>query len=143
MIIAIDLDGTLCTIDHRLHYIQSEPKNWGAFYAACVDDVEVPALIRVTGALWFTGHQIEIWSGRSDEVRDQTEKWLASKGVRYHTLKMRKAGDFRVDHLVKAEWFDALPVPARPILAFEDRQQVVDMWRSRGVLCCQVAPGNF
>lgn len=26
---------------------------------------------------------------------------------------------------------------------FDDRQQVVDMWRSLGLKCFQVEPGNF
>ena len=30
-----------------------------------------------------------------------------------------------------------------PILAFEDRERVVDMWRRNGIQCCQVAPGDF
>lgn len=36
-------------------------------------------------------------------------------------------------------------VPAdRPVqMVFEDRARVVDMWRKRGVLCAQVAPGDF
>jgi hypothetical protein len=31
----------------------------------------------------------------------------------------------------------------RPIMAFDDRNQVVEMWRQRGVPCAQVADGNF
>jgi hypothetical protein len=56
---------------------------------------------------------------------------------------MRKAGDYRQDAIVKAEWLEALPEDQRPVLAFDDRQQVVDMWRAHGVRCCQVAPGDF
>lgn len=143
MIVAFDLDGTLCNIEHRLHHIQNKPKNWPAFFAACVDDAAIPGLIRVVEAMWNAGHTVEIWSGRSDEVRPQTEAWLEARGVRYHTLRMRKAGDYRIDNIVKGEWYDALQPHERPALAFDDRQQVVDMWRSRGVLCAQVAPGNF
>lgn len=31
----------------------------------------------------------------------------------------------------------------RVTAVFDDRQQVVDMWREIGLTCCQVAPGNF
>jgi hypothetical protein len=145
VIIAFDLDGTLCNIEHRLHFIQSKPKDWPAFFRACVDDTPVWPMINLARHL-PDGWTIEVWSGRSDEVREQTMIWLARHGLGngyISTLRMRKAGDYRADNIVKGEWFDALPVDQRPALAFDDRQQVVDMWRSRGVICCQVAPGDF
>lgn len=148
MIIAFDLDGTLANIEHRLHFIQSPKKDWPAFYRACPDDKPTP-LVDVALALMFeSAHpepmHVEIWSGRSDMVRVETVDWLACHGLTEYTLlRMRKDGDYRQDAIVKAEWFDALAVQDRPTLAFDDRQQVVDMWRSRGVICCQVAPGNF
>lgn len=145
MIVAFDLDGTLCNIEHRLHFIKDGKKDWAAFFRACVDDEPVWPLITLVRAMpddWT----IEVWSGRSDEVREQTLEWLNKHGLGYsyiETLRMRTAGDHRVDNIVKGEWFDALAPEERPTLAFDDRQQVVDMWRSRGVLCCQVAPGDF
>lgn len=143
MIVVFDLDGTLANIEHRLHHIRTQPKNWGAFFRACTHDTPVDTVIQVCHALRSAGHRIEVWSGRSDEVRRQTEEWLAAAGVEYEILRMRRAGDKRQDSIVKGQWFDRLPPAARPVLAFDDRQQVVDMWRSRGVLCCQVAPGDF
>lgn len=88
-------------------------------------------------------HTVEIWSGRSDEVFLETQQWLLRQHIGYSQLRMRKAGDYRQDCIIKAEWYDNLAAHERPVLAFDDRQQVVDMWRSKGVLCCQVAPGNF
>jgi phosphoglycolate phosphatase-like HAD superfamily hydrolase len=143
MIVAFDLDGTLCNIEHRLHFIRDKPSNWPAFFRACADDKPVFQVIRVAEAMRNAGHTIEVWSGRSDAVREQTEFWLHQWGIGYHTLRMRKDGDYRADNIVKSEWFDSLSVHERPALAFDDRQQVVNMWRSRGVLCAQVAPGDF
>lgn len=31
----------------------------------------------------------------------------------------------------------------KPLYIYDDRQKVVDMWRSKGLTCFQVAPGNF
>jgi hypothetical protein len=143
VIIAFDLDGTLCNIEHRLQFIHSKPSNWPAFFRACVDDKPISQMIRVAEAMWNAGHTIEIWSGRSDVVREQTEGCLKAWGVKYHTLRMRKDGDYRADNIVKGEWYDGLRDHERPVLAFDDRQQVVDMWRSKDVLCAQVAPGDF
>lgn len=33
-----DLDGTLALNEHRQYLVQGETKNWGAFFAACVND---------------------------------------------------------------------------------------------------------
>jgi hypothetical protein len=30
-----------------------------------------------------------------------------------------------------------------PIMVFDDRNQVVKMWRERGIVCAQVAEGDF
>ena len=59
-------------------------------------------------------------------------------------LYMRKEGDFRPDAKIKEELIAQMKADGyEPILAFEDRQRVVDMWRRHGVQCCQVAPGDY
>src|ERR1700722_16079343 len=36
--IICDLDGTLCNIDHRLHWVRNEKKNWPMFFAGIKND---------------------------------------------------------------------------------------------------------
>ena len=57
---------------------------------------------------------------------------------------MRKTGDFRKDSIVKKELFDE-NVRGKYNIEFvlDDRNQVVEMWRSIGLVCLQVADGNF
>lgn len=143
MIVAFDLDGTLADLTHRLHFIQRNPKDWDGFFAACSADKPIWPIINAVAALYLDGHAVQIWSGRSSAVRIDTEKWLLNHGIRFHLLKMRRAGDHRPDNEVKGEWLDSLSLDERPTLAFDDRNQVVEMWRSRGIICCQVAPGDF
>lgn len=142
MIIAFDLDGTLADITHRLHYIQKQPKDWRAFFAACENDTPIHRMCYLVSTL-RSAHRVEIWSGRSDEVREQTEAWLRQHVHKYDVLRMRASGDYRPDDVVKAEWLDAIAPRRRPVIAFDDRDRVVQMWRRRGVICCQVAPGDF
>lgn len=138
-----DLDGTLADITHRLHFIQNKPKDWPAFFRACVDDKPIWPLIVIAQRLMFT-NVVEIWSGRSDMVRTETAKWLDDHGMGMRgSLRMRRDGDYRADHIVKSEWLESLPRELWPDLVFDDRQQVVDMWRAHGIICCQVAPGDF
>jgi hypothetical protein len=57
---------------------------------------------------------------------------------------MRKTGDHRPDYIVKNEIFDQRIRDNFNVLgAFDDRDQVVDMYRKMGITVFQVAPGNF
>jgi len=139
-----DLDGTLADLSHRLSHIQGETKDWRAFFASVADDQPIDHVIRVYRQLKMTPqNRMEIWSGRSDECREQTEDWLIRHGlvnIHENNLRMRKAGDHRPDHLVKREFLDKF---GRPDVIFDDRNQVVEMWRREGIPCFQVADGAF
>ena len=57
---------------------------------------------------------------------------------------MREDDDFRSDDVLKSEFLDTMRKDGfDPSVAFDDRQQVVDMWRARGLTCIQVAEGDF
>jgi hypothetical protein len=46
--------------------------------------------------------------------------------------------------VIKGEILDQMLVDGyTPTIAVDDRNQVVDMWRARGLRCLQVAPGDF
>lgn len=139
-----DIDGTLADCSHRLHHIQKQPKDWTSFFAACGDDAPIPHVIGIAKSLAQFDH-IVLVSGRSDECRDATQVWLRSHlGSFWSSLYMRKAGDHRNDDIVKGELLDAVLADKwQPIMAFDDRDRVVAMWRARGIPCAQVAPGDF
>ena len=143
-----DIDGTLADLTHRLHYIQKEPKDWGAFFAACIYDPPIPHVCTLATVLAFENDLVFV-SGRSDLVREQTITWLiaALDGIgfiRNCDLYMRRDGDHRHDHIIKSELLDQILADGwSPIMVFEDRSQVVKMWRDRGIPCAQVADGDF
>lgn len=155
-----DLDGTLADIGHRLHYISSPPKDWRAFFRACADDAPCAHVIETLQRLRKGGAEIWVWTGRSDEVVSETQRWLYDHKVfksvplldwepfpAPEMLRMRKAGDHRPDHELKQEWLSEVEPPEWKRLkiggVFEDRARVVQMWRESGVPCYQVAEGNF
>jgi phosphoglycolate phosphatase-like HAD superfamily hydrolase len=138
-----DIDGTLADVSHRLHLIATKPKKWDAFFAASADDRAIAHICDLARHLSKVATVIFV-SGRSDAVRVETEEWLEREtGVR-GPLYMRRAHDRRPDYIVKAELLDhILEEGYRPIMAFDDRDQVVKMWRAKGVPCAQVAEGNY
>jgi hypothetical protein len=141
-----DIDGTIADCSHRLHFIQSQPKDWKAFFAACVDDKPIVEVIELIRILNICGFKIMLVTGRSDECRDKTSDWLYSNDVPYSRMYMRKAGDHRPDNEVKGELLDKLIHDWRSFSirgVFEDRNQVIEMYRKRGLRVYQVADGNF
>jgi phosphoglycolate phosphatase-like HAD superfamily hydrolase len=120
-------------------------KNWDAFHAACVDDKPIIPVISAATALGMADAEIWIWSGRSDAVRAQTEAWIQHYLIPYEHLTMRPAGDYTPDDQLKESWLHAMSPEdrARLVMTFDDRDRVVAMWRRNGVVCAQVAPGDF
>ena len=148
--IICDLDGTLADCEHRVHHVQSKPKNWDAFYAGIKDDRANYPVLNLLHT--YLSAEIEygliFCSGRPERCRDDTEYWLHQQGFHRghkapYSLFMRQDGDFRADHIVKQDILDAHIDKERVLFVLDDRQQVVDMWRRNGLTCFQVAAGNF
>jgi hypothetical protein len=111
----------------------------------CLDDRPNNAVISVAAAM-IKHHFVEIWSGRNGEVRTATESWLEAHHVPYDRLRMRPTIQPDLpDDVLKHGWLRMMRRTRHgdPFIVFDDRQKVVDMWRSEGVTCCQVAPGDF
>jgi len=57
---------------------------------------------------------------------------------------MRPDDDRRPDDEIKAEILGRMrETGLQPLMAFDDRDKVVAMWRANGVPCAQVAEGAF
>jgi len=152
--VIFDIDGTLANIDHRLHLIQGETKNWKEFFLACVDDTPIESMFDTMAAHHNAGHNVILLTGRSMIVECQTRHWVSfairrfakdETAIYVPDLYLRDKDDFRPDHEIKRDWLHQQPHSVREsILAvYEDRTQVVNMWREEGVNCYQVAQGDF
>lgn len=139
-----DIDGTLADGEHRIHHIKQEKKDWRAYFAACAGDKPIQHMVDLAITLYDADHKIIYVSGRSDECMEATIQWLIRHQLPDAPLFMRKAGDHRNDDILKSEFLDQIIAAGyEPIMAFDDRDRVVKMWRERGIPCCQVAPGDF
>lgn len=58
-------------------------------------------------------------------------------------LLMRPKKDNRKDSVIKKELFDKIKDKYNIQYVFDDRDQVVEMWRELGLTCLKVADGNF
>ncbi len=145
-IIVFDLDGTLANGAHREHLItQRQPKQWDEYFALCEHDSPHLPITDLYESLCVTCEWIEIWTGRIEATRDVTERWIDQHlGYRPDALRMRPSADRTQDDQLKLQWLLELRAEGSDVkLVFEDRKRVVDMWRAQGVVCCQVAQGDF
>lgn len=145
MDIIVDIDGTLADIAHRLHFIRSEGKpDWDSFFDACGSDEPITPVVALTACLSARPNTVIYCSGRTERVRNTTESWLKRVGLWPKHLYMRADGDHRPDDIIKRELLARIRADGfDPVLAIDDRKRVVDMWRAEGLICAQVAEGEF
>lgn len=137
-VVLVDIDGTLADVRHRLHHIKAPGrKDWKAFFEAMDRDTPVPEIVQWVRELEKENH-IVVLTGRPEEYRARTERWLKAQGVPFEKLVMRPRGDHRPDYVVKAEVLRDIP-QERIALVIEDREQVCAMWESRGIKVHRVA----
>ena len=141
--IICDLDGTLSINDHGRSFFEADDCD--------KDSLNEPVALVLQMAREFCV-QIIYLSGREDKYRKPTEKFLNIHDLDYdyetedidYPLFMRKTGDNRPDDVIKWEIYKEHIEPNYTIqFILDDRKQVVDMWRSKGLTCFQVAPGDF
>ena len=144
MDIIFDMDGTLADIRHRRPLVDTRPRNWPAFQKLAHLDPCFEPLAVLARSLPLAGHRIILCTGRGEQERPVTETWLAKYRIPHDQLYMRAKKDYRADDVIKAELLACMRADGyHPELAFDDRDRVVAMWRANGVLCVQVAEGDF
>ena len=143
----VDVDGTLACLDHRLHFIQREPKDYDSFFGKVSSDMYFHSIVSAVVNLCLRGYKVIIVSGRPASTGYDTNKWLMSAGIPFEHLFMRNSGDHKPDHEAKEEILqmmfkaglrkDAIKV------VIDDRDSVCDgVWRKHGLPLIQVDRGN-
>ncbi len=139
--IVCDIDGTLA------HMAGRSPYDYTKVSTDIVDPIVRDILYK------YTQHDIMeetppnyviIVSGREDSCKTETYQWLQDNLIPFDELHMRKADDSRDDRIVKKEIYDTW-IKNRYNVRFvlDDRDRVVEMWRSLGLKVLQVGEGDF
>ncbi|MEU2664447.1 AAA family ATPase [Micromonospora sp. NPDC007220] len=134
-IVLVDIDGTVALNVSRSPYDMTR----------VAEDEPNPAVIAAVRAMHAAGYGVVFCSGRDATARAATEAWLARHvRVPYLGLHLRAVGDSRKDSVVKREIYEReIADRYRVVGVFDDRQQVVRMWRALGLTVFQVAEGDF
>jgi hypothetical protein len=148
--IIVDLDGTLCDIEHRKHFIISESgelkdkPDWDGFNAECINDTPVAAISELMDLYSNAGFHILILTGRDQKYESETRQWLMDNDIPWAQICMRETGDYRSDFTIKHQHYIEQIAPHFDVrFVLEDRKAVVEMWRDLGLLCLQPAQGEY
>lgn len=129
-----DLDGTLCDVSGILHHLEGEERDFSAFHAASADCPPRAEVVEAVRAAHDAGRAVLVVTSREFVWRDLTLDWLVAHEIPYDELVMRVVGDYRADHVVKAEMLDQIEADGWTVTeAWEDSQDILDLWKSRGI----------
>jgi uncharacterized HAD superfamily protein len=144
-----DIDGTLADCTHRRHFVErpNGEKDFKSFLdpKLVIKDRVIEPVKRMVQAL-HRDYPVIYVSGRAAHDYDVTLRWLRKNELWFypHKLYLREDGDTRHDVVFKLEILEKLRAEGwRPFLAIDDRNSVVQAWRDAGLVCAQVAPGDF
>lgn len=143
--ILFDIDGTLADLNGREKFLKQEKPDWKAFNAKMEEDIPNIPIVELYRSLYKSGDfELILVSGRQERFRKLTETWLTWNNIPFDTLLMRGDEDGRADSLVKQDILRNLQAEGKEILfTVDDRQSVVEMWRSNGITCLQCRKGDY
>lgn len=134
--VIFDIDGTLALMNGR------SPFDW----SRVGEDLPNEPVVRMFQKFVDDpGVSVYVVSGRDGSCRTETLNWMETYGILgFNWLYMRPENDGRKDSIIKEEIYrEKFEGKYNVIAVFDDRNQTVEKWRELGLLCLQVAPGNF
>ena len=140
--IIVDVDGTIAT--HYTAYGDQIREHHD--YGQVINDRPIWSIINLVRMLYDQGFTILVTTGRMDRPgdREDTTAWLEKYDVPFNKLIMRKDRDFRPDNEAKLDLYEEFIEGEYDIeFVLDDRDRVVNMWRSIGLKVLQVAEGDF
>lgn len=147
-IVIVDIDGTISKVGERLKYLNQEPKDWDSFYNDCFEDEPIIEIVDLVYDLYLQRYQLVFCTGRRESCREKTINWFNKyfepEIAKHSKLLMRPNKDHRHDSEIKPELLKKAGVELDSIaFVLEDRNSMVKKWRELGLICLQVAEGDF
>lgn len=132
-----DLDGTIALHNGRNPYS----------YEECIHDLPNMPVVNVIRSLTRSGFKIVFVTAREDigNSKALTIQWIEEYiGIKNPEVITRELSDNRKDNITKREMYDKYIFPKYNVIGiFDDRKQVVDMWRDMDIMVFDVAGHTF
>ena len=142
-IVVVDIDGTIAEVSkERINFLQSGETDWEKFYKMSFDDKPIYEIIHLIWTIRIS-YRIVFCTGRSEIIRDVTQKWLDNNDLRGKLL-MRPNDCEIEDAEMKPKLLADNGIKLSDIaLVIDDKNSVVNKFRSLGVKCLQVENNEF
>ncbi|MFJ3958479.1 hypothetical protein [Arthrobacter sp. NPDC090010] len=152
--VIFDVDGTLCDVRSIRHLVAGVAgatsagvatagtmpgggvrfkANFDAFHGASIDCPPHPRVVEVLQEAQAEGRVVLVVTGRSEKWSFVTTLWMQEHGISFDELMMRPSGDFRPDSVVKSEIAQRILARYRPVLALDDRDDIIAVWHAAGI----------
>lgn len=128
-----DIDGTLAIKSDR------SPYDWDRVG----EDTINPRVRDMCFNLEQSAYHIIICTGRDGICESETKEWLKKHGFTYSEFHIRPEGNTEKDYIIKERMLKDIVKRYYVLGVFDDRKQVVDMWRKNGIICYDVAGHTF
>lgn len=134
-----DVDGTLCDVTSVRHYVERPPgaqrfrPDFAKFHSASADCPAFPQVLSLVTDLQVAGCVIVVVTAREARWTELTERWLGRQGVVRAEVITRGALDYRPDSVVKAEICAMVQTKYAPVLALDDRDDIIDVWNAASI----------
>lgn len=128
----LDIDGVVADVRHRLHHLESRPKDWSAFFAGAASDPPLPAGVDLAREL-AASHDIVWLTGRPERLRRVTTEWLRRHSLPAGELHMRRNGDYRPARQAKLAVVHALAAERTVAVVVDDDPAVVAALETAGI----------
>ena len=131
--VIFDMDGTLAKMKDR------SPYEWNK---VDTDDLNQP-VYEIYKFYKTNGYKIIIFTARDAVCEELTKNWLALHKIEWDYFDIRPADNTEKDAVIKLRMVEKAVEKYHISAVFDDRDQVVKMWRELGLQCFQVADGGF
>ena len=145
-LVIFDLDGVISDASHRQHFMRGAHKDFRGFFTSAGNDPPFEAGLAMAASVADT-HAVAILTARPDYITEMTRSWLAAHEVRHDLLILRPrrgqgsqgpSADFKRHELERLR-----AAGYQPVLAIDDDQRIIDMYRSEGVFALYRHSGYY
>lgn len=143
-----DIDGVLADPTHRMDLYEfvrdaenNEQRKWAVdnFVSECPKDSPFKDVINLCKELWTNGNYIIFLTGRSSKFILETQEWIKKQiGLpeNHYRLFMKPQENFVNSKDFKKQVYEKeISNHFKIIGVFEDRVEIVKMWRELGLTC--------
>lgn len=128
--IIVDLDDTLCDIEHRREYYA---KNWEKYNQLAIKDPVNSCVYDYLLTMFYKGYHIIILTGRMERYRSLTEKWISENipEITIDRVVMKDNADSHSSVKFKSEWIESYCDDGDIVI--DDRQEIAECCRQLGI----------